>query len=161
METEGVFSFDDADSARETYAALGPAARTVVRETARAMGFDREEYGDRVTGEVVETARDALFASLLSVRVGTREEYEAWLEEYDGPVHETGSERVDRAAWHVPGFADEAVATTFQDEREAAVGTLRRQAFGRVYRGVLYDGTDGGGANGGGDDAEPATGGGR
>jgi hypothetical protein len=41
---------------------------------------------------------------------------------------------VERVVWHVPPFADAAVAATFQDERDAAVATLRRQAFGRCYR---------------------------
>jgi hypothetical protein len=49
-------------------------------------------------------------------------------------VTELGSPNVDRVAWHAAPFADEAVATTFQNEREAAVGTLRRQAFSRLYR---------------------------
>jgi hypothetical protein len=135
---EGFVAPETAAAAREAYRDAGPVARTVVRETARAMGFDREEYGDRVTGEVVETARDALFASLLAVRVGPREAYERWRAGYDGTVHETGSERVGRVVWHAPPFADEAVAATFADEREAAVGTLRRQAFGRLYRDLLY-----------------------
>lgn len=149
METEGLIAPGTVAEARDAYRSVGPAARTVVRETARSMGFDREEYSDRVTGEVVETARDALFASLLAVRVGTREEYEAWREDYEGAVHETGSEAVDRVVWHAPPFADEAVAATFASEREAAAGTLRRQAFGRIYRDLLSD-----------RDADPPSGGG-
>ena len=46
------------------------------------------------------------------------------------------SENVDNVAWHAPPFAD-AVAATFQNEEDAAVETLRRQAFGRVYRELL------------------------
>jgi hypothetical protein len=137
METEGVLAPETVAAARESYQGLAPAARTVVRETARAMEFDREEYDERVTGEVIATARDAIFASLLAVTVGDRAAYETWRGDHDGPVHEVGSDRVDRVVWHAPPFADEAVAASFAEEREAAVATLRRQAFGRLYRPVL------------------------
>ena len=136
METTGQFSFTSVEEARETYESVGPAAQTVVREVARAMAFDREEYDDRVTSEVVETARDALFASLLEVQVGSREAFEDWREAYDGEVTVTGHESVDRVVWHV-GPTGEAVAATFQNEEEAAVATLRRQAFGRLYRDLV------------------------
>jgi hypothetical protein len=135
MDEDGVFAPETVEEAREAYDSVGPAARTVVRETAKAMEFDRSEYRDRVTSEVVETARDALFASLLRVRVGDRPEYESWLD--DHPDYEAvtlGSEDVSRVVWHAVPFADTVVAATFENEPEAAVSTLRRQAFGRVYR---------------------------
>ena len=138
METTGTFTFESAAEARERYESIGPAAQTVVREVAKAMAFDREEYDERVDGDVVETARDALFASLLEVHVGSREEYEEWRERNDGEVTEVGHERVDRVVWHA-GPTGEAVAATFQDEQEAAVATLRRQAFGRLYRDLFED----------------------
>ncbi|SEW17844.1 DUF5809 family protein [Natrinema salifodinae] len=133
MHTVGMVSPASADAARERYEAVGPAAQTVVREVAKAMAFDREEYDERVTGDVVETARDALFASLLEVHVGDRDEFEEWRESYDGEVTTVGHENVDRVAWHA-GPTGQAVAATFQNEEDAAVATLRRQAFGRVYR---------------------------
>jgi len=136
VDVEGPIAPATAAAARERYEALAPAAQTVVREVAKAMSFDREEYAERVTGEVVGTARDALFASLLEVRVGSREAFESWREEYDGSVHVTGSENVDRVVWHA-GPDGEAVAATFYQERDAAVATLRRQAFGRLYREVV------------------------
>jgi hypothetical protein len=138
MHTEGTFAPETVEAARERYESLGSTAQVVVREVARAMGFDREEYRDRVTEDVVLTARDALFAGTLAVTVGTREEFEAWREGCGGEVHLVGSENVDHVAWHAPSFADEAVAATFQNEEEAAVGTLRRQAFGRLYRDELH-----------------------
>jgi hypothetical protein len=137
MDIEGSFTPETEAAARERYETLGPVAQVVVREVTAAMDFDAEEYERRVTSGVVETARDALFASLLAVRVGTRDEYEEWRAEADIPVAETGSEHVDSVVWHAPPFAEEAVAATFQDERRAAVGTLRRQAFGRIYREVV------------------------
>jgi hypothetical protein len=141
MRTEGVFAPETDEEAREAYRSVGPAAQVVVRETARAMEFDREEYRERVTGDVVATARDALFASLLVVRVGTREEFEAWRDDHPEfaafDVLEAGSENVDNVVWHVAPAAEAVVAATFQNEEEAAVGTLRRQAFGRVYREVF------------------------
>jgi hypothetical protein len=134
METEGLFSPETLDEARAAYEQVGPVAQTVVRETAKAMEFDRDEYQSRVTSDVVETARDALFASLLEVHVGSAEEFAAWREDHDYEVRVAGSDDVDSVVWHVAPFAETAVAATFQHEREAAVGTLRRQAFGRVYR---------------------------
>ena len=136
MKTVGTLSFESTAEASEAYESVGPAAQTVVREVARAMEFDREEYGERVTGEVVETARDALFASLLEVSVGSREAFEEWRESYDGEVTVTGHENVDNVVWHA-GPAGDAVAATFQNEEDAAVATLRRQAFGRLYRDLV------------------------
>lgn len=135
MDTTGVYEPATIEEARTAYEEVGPAAKTVVRETAVAMGFDREEYRDRVTSEVVETARDALFASLLLVRIGDREAFDDWCADrpsYDRVI--AGSEDVDRVVWHAAPFAETIVAATFHEAREAAVGTLRRQAFGKVYR---------------------------
>jgi hypothetical protein len=136
MHTQGTFSFESTSKMRETYHSVDPAAQTVVRSVAKAMEFDREEYGERVTDDVVDTAHDALFASLLEVTVGSREEYEQWRDEYAGDVIETGHEQVDNVVWHV-GPEEKAVAATFQDREDAAVAALRRQAFGRLYRDVL------------------------
>lgn len=133
METHGFLAPEDEAAARDRYEAVGPAAQTVVKETAKAMEFDREEYGERVTGDVVETARDALFASLLEVQTGTREEYEEWLEGRDREVLEHGNENVENVAWH-DALGESVVSATFQEKEEAAVATLRRQAFGNVYR---------------------------
>lgn len=140
MRTEGVFAPETEAEAREAFESVGPAAQVVVRETAKAMEFDREEYSQRVTGEVVETARDALFASLLSVHVGDREAFEEWQADHpDYDCHVNGSPNVDRVVWHAAPFVERAVAATFQNEAEAAVGTLRRQAFGRIYADILKE----------------------
>jgi hypothetical protein len=133
METHGFLAPDTGDAARERYDALGPSAQTVVKETAKAMAFDADEYDERVTGEVVETARDALFASLLEVYTGTREEYDEWLADRDREVIERGSENVSRVAWH-DAVGETVVAATYENEQRAAIETLRRQAYGRVYR---------------------------
>lgn len=141
METEGVFSPESVEDARRRYDALDQVAREVVREVARAMSFGADEYDDRVTDEVIETGRDALFASLLEVQVGSYGEFETWRSQTNKEVFEIGSENVDNAVWHAPSFADTAVVATYQNEREAAVSTLRRQAFGRLYRDVLDEDT--------------------
>ena len=133
MHTVGTFDPESLEEARECYESVAPAAGTVVREVARAMDFDREEFGERVTEDVIATAHDALFASLLAVTVGTREAYETWLEGYDGEVTEVGHEHAANVVWHA-GPGGEAVAATFNDQEDAAVATLRRQAFGRLYR---------------------------
>ena len=126
----------------EGYAGLGPTAQSVVRETARAMGFERSEYDERVTADVVETARQTLFAEALAVRVADRGAFEAWREGYSDDVRVAGSDTVDRVAWHVSPAAGAAVAATFQNEPDAAVGTVRRMAFNRLYRDRLAGGAD-------------------
>ena len=77
-------------AARERFEALGPTAQSVVREVAKAMEFDREEYDDRVTSDVVETARQAMFAEELAVRVDDAEAFEAWRAETAQEVHVVG-----------------------------------------------------------------------
>lgn len=140
METEGLFAPESPSEARGQYEAVGPAARVVVREATRAMDFDAAEYDARVTGTVVATARDALFASLLRVHVGTSAEFEEWLTAHPAyGVQRTGSDNVENVVWHPARVTATVVAATFQEERRAAVGTLRRQAWGEVYRGLLED----------------------
>lgn len=135
MRTEGVFAPTSIDEAHEAYETAGPVAQTVVQEIARAMNFDRDEYRKRVTSEVVETARDAVFASLLKVHVGNSADFDAWCADHpDYEVHEIGSRNVSRVVWHPIPFHETVVAATFENEPDAAIATLRRQAFGRVYR---------------------------
>jgi hypothetical protein len=136
MHTVGWFLPESEQAARDRYEALGSTAQLVVRETTKAMAFDRAEYDERVTSDVVETAREVLFAEQLQVTVGTREEFEAFRDDRDAEFEVFGSENVDNVAWHAPSFT-EGVAATFQDEEAAAVGTLRRQALAHVYRDVV------------------------
>ena len=138
MHADGFLAPENAAAAREAYESVGPGAQVVVKEVAKAMELDAEEYDERVNADVIETARDAMFASLLEVRVGTSEEFQQWAESYDGEVEVLGAENVDNVAWHA-GPGDEAVAATFQDEEAAAVGTLRRQAYGRIYREIIAE----------------------
>jgi hypothetical protein len=137
METEGVFAPETREQVRNRYAELATAASETVRAVTREMDFDGEEYDERVTDDVYAATQDALFASLLAVRVGTREEYERWRESHEGELVEAGSDHVSSVVWHDPPWADAAVAATFQNEREAAVATLRRQAFGHLYTEVV------------------------
>ncbi|WP_336024406.1 DUF5809 family protein [Halobellus salinisoli] len=135
METEGTLSPETLEEAEAAFEAVGPTAQEVVRETAKAMEFDREEYHERVTSEVVQRARNVLFADRLAVSVGTVEEFEAWVDDHpEYNVERKGSDEVDRAVWHVAPFVEAVVVATYQNERDAAVGTLRRQAFGEIYR---------------------------
>ncbi|WP_430503740.1 DUF5809 family protein [Haloparvum sp. PAK95] len=143
MERRGVFAPTTIEEAREQYDTAGPAAQVVVRETAKAMELPPEEYDERVDGDVIETARDAIFASLLAVHVGDREEFDEWLaaeDVDDEALTLLGSEHVENVVWHDARFADAVVAATFQNEPEAAVATLRRNAFGRVYADRLQPG---------------------
>lgn len=138
MDSEGVFGPETVGEARQYYDAVGPAAQTVVREITRGMSFDSGEYDRRVDSAVVERARDAIFASLLEVTVGTAAEFDAWREANPAyEVTQTGSVNVENVAWHAADTTETVVATTFQEERGAAVATLRRQAWGEVYRPLL------------------------
>jgi len=142
MHTRGTFAPESRADALERYEEVGPVAQVVVRETTKAMEFDADEYDDRVTPEVVRTARDATFAELLAVHVGDEAEFDAWLadSEFDAEsVVRIGSDNVDNLVWHPIPFADTVVAATFQDEPDAAASTLRRNAFGRVYREEFYE----------------------
>jgi len=142
METRGVFAPETPHAAATRYEQLGPTARVVVRETAKAMSFDADEYDGRVTGAVVETARDATFAELLIVHLADSDEFDVWLADSefgDDDVVQLGSANVDRVAWHPVPFAETVLATTYQDRPTAAASTLRRAAFGRVYRDALAE----------------------
>jgi len=137
MDTEGLFAPATHDDVRAQYAAVGPAAQEAVREVARELDLGQEAYRERVDADLVLTAREAIYASLLEVHVGTREEFDEWCADREREVTELGSEHVSGVAWHDAPWADAVVAATFENEPEAAVGTLRRQAFGRLYREVV------------------------
>lgn len=137
MHTEGTLSPETVEEASDRYEQLGSTAQVVVKAVAKSMEFDREEYGERVTGDVVETAREAMFGEQLQVRVGTREEFDEWRETAGHEVEVLGADNVEHVAWHAPPFADEAIAATFQNEADAAVATLRRQAVARIYGDVV------------------------
>jgi hypothetical protein len=106
MHARGSFAPETADAARERHEALGSTAQIIVKEVAKAMGFDESEYDD-------------------------------WLDGRDYETVERGNPNVARVAWHAAPFAGEVVAVTFEREADAAVETLRRQAVGSVYRGVI------------------------
>jgi hypothetical protein len=137
MDTEGVFAPETAAAARERFQSFESAANTALRTLGRELGMDTDEYTERMTEDVRIATQEAMFASLLQVHIGTRSEYETWLDDHEFEAVEVGSDAVDNVVLHAPGFADRAIAATFQDEREAAVGTLRTQAFGRLYRDVV------------------------
>lgn len=142
MHTRGTFAPQTRADALERYEEVGPVAQVVVREATKAMSFGAEEYDERVTPEVIRTARDATFAELLAVHVGDEAEFDAWLadSEFDADdVVRIGSDNVDNLVWHPIPFADTVIAATFQDEPDAAASTLRRNAFGRVYRDEFYE----------------------
>jgi hypothetical protein len=134
MHTEGLFAPETIEAAREQYAATDAAADAVLRALARAVPL-AEDAGDvHADDDLRLTAREAIFASLLAVHVGTREEFDDWIDDRDRAVEEVGSEQVSNVVWHDAGAADRILAATFENEPEAAVGTLRRQAFATLYR---------------------------
>lgn len=134
MRTEGVFQPDSLTAAEEQYESLGSTAQIVVKEAAKAMELSTTEYDERVTSDVIETARDALFASLLQVTHGSRDEFEAWRTDYpETTVELVGSDTVDSVVWHRCLFAGTTVGATYQTEPDAAAATVRRRAFGEIY----------------------------
>ncbi len=133
-DVRGTFTPDSWSDAERRYDDLGSTAQVVVRSVAKAMEFDREEYERRVGDDIVETARQALFAETLEVRVADVDAFDSWRSEYAHDTHVTGSDSVENVAWHVSTPAETAVAATFENESEAAVGTVRRMAFNRLYR---------------------------
>jgi hypothetical protein len=138
MDTEGVYAPETVERARARYDSLGSTAQIVVKETAKAMELSNEEYDERVTSSVVETARDALFASLLEVTHGSREEFETWRDEHpETTVDLVGSDNVDSVAWHRCPFEETVIAATYQNEPDAAAATVRRRAFGEQYRPIF------------------------
>lgn len=137
MKTVGLLRPSDPEDARTLHRSVAPAARTVVVEAARTMPVDDSRFQELVTDEVHAVANRALFASLLEVHDGSREEFERWLEGLDGDPEVTtfGTETVDGIVWH--RFRDRVVAATYQHEPEAARGTLRRFAYNELYRDVI------------------------
>lgn len=137
METRGIFTPSNPEDVDEYASLLGPAAQVVVKEAAKAMDFSKDEYEDRITTEVVTTARDALFASLLDVSLGSRSEFQQTRNDTDYEVIELGSEHVDNVVWHTAPVKNTIIAATYQDKPDAAVATLQRQAYGRIYQSFL------------------------
>lgn len=139
METEGLFAPATTVAVVETYDTLSSAATNVVKELARDLTADASAYDEMVGPETVATAQEALFASLLEVYTGTRTEYEEWCADRDVERIERGNENVANVAWHHAPAAGTVVAATYAQQRDAAVGTLRRQAFASVYRELLEE----------------------
>ena len=139
MERQGVYEPETVEEAKAAYDEAGPAAQIVVKEATKAMGFENSEYDERVTGDVIETARDALFASLLVVYHGPRNAFEAWCEDHQYSVDLAGGDDVEAVAWHPVAIDKTAVAASYQNEPAAAAATVRRRAFGRFYRDQFED----------------------
>ncbi len=130
----GTFAPVSWSEAERRYRELASTAQVVVRAVAKAMDFDRETYQQRVHSDVIETARQAIFAESLEVHVADSETFDSWRRAYTHDVHIAGGDTVGNVAWHVSEPAQTAVAATFENEPEAAVGTVRRMAFNRLYR---------------------------
>ncbi|MFB6086537.1 MAG: DUF5809 family protein [Halodesulfurarchaeum sp.] len=138
MEIRGHFTPETEAAVREQYGSLAPVAETVTKEIAEANADTRTEYRDLIDSETIETAQQALFASLLEVQVGTTEAWESWLaEQEDFDVELAGTEPVSGRAWHPVWPREVVVAVSFEDRTDAAVSAVKRQAFGRHYRSML------------------------
>lgn len=142
METIGYIAPMTASEAREIFAELEPAAGEIARAIAIAMDPSGDLYTERMNDEVRRTAREALFGSLLVVSTGPRESFDDWAERapYDTyTVDIEGSEHVERIAWHAAPVAERVIAATYHAERDAAIATLRRMAWGQVYHEVVVE----------------------
>lgn len=138
MQLRGMFTPETATAARERYESLALPAETVTKELAEAGTGSADAYREFLTPEVLDTAQQSLFAGLLAVRVGSREEYEEWLADHEDLTPTlAGHESVARRAWHPINPRDAVAAVSFEDSPDAAVATVRRQAFGKHYRSVL------------------------
>ena len=140
MQTEGFLAPETPGEVHETFASLAPVAREVTRAVARASSADTEGYRERVGDSVVETAHEALFGSLLIVWTADRETFEQWCDRpANAPldVRVEGGDHVENIAWHVAPATDHVIAATYEDQREAAVSTVRRIAWGRIYRELI------------------------
>jgi len=134
MERQGVYEPETAEAVQEAFADTGSAAQIVLKEATKAMGFENSEYDDRVTGDVIQTAHEALFASLLVVYHGPREAFEDWCESNQYSVDFAGSETAESVVWHPVAIDETVVAASYQNEPDAAAATVRRRAFGQFYR---------------------------
>lgn len=139
METVGYVLPETEDEVREIFDELEPAAHEVVGAIARRLP-DGWDQGTGIPEDIYRTGHEALFGSLLVVTTGSMKDFGSW--NTDGPyadyaVNIEGSEHVDHIAWHAAPATEEIIAATYQHERSAAVATLRRIAWGRVYRPIL------------------------
>lgn len=144
MQREGLLAPETDEEARVAFAELAPAAQEVTRSVALTIGIDRDEYRDTVDEAVVRTAHEVLFGSLLRVRTADRNTFDEWVEsEAAGlDVIVEGGENVSNVAWHVAQLADRVLAATYESERQAAIATLRRIAWGRIYRDRVHDASE-------------------
>jgi hypothetical protein len=135
MHTRGTFAPETRADALETYEEVGPVAQVVVREATKAMEFDADEYDERVTPEVIRTARDAVFAELLAVHVGDEAEFDAWLadSEFDADdVVRIGSDNVE--IFTSPDD-DTVVLTDSSDRAEVSVDLDDHVTYGNLSTG--------------------------
>lgn len=137
MRTQGFLEPETETAAREAFEQLRSPASEVTRAVARAMDLEGDDYRDHVDETVVGAAHEALFGSLLTVRTADRETFEAWRDRQDNAEYSVtmeGSEHVANVAWHAAPMVERVFAATYENERAAAVATLRRLAWGRIYR---------------------------
>ena len=134
IQREGCYEPETAEALQNAYSETGSAAQAVLKAAAKAMEFEASEYDERVTDAVLETAHEALFASLLVVYRGPRNAFETWCENHQYSVDLAGSDSVESVAWHPVALNETVVAASYQHEPEAAAATVRRRAFGQCYR---------------------------
>ncbi|MBS3760816.1 DUF5809 family protein [Halodesulfurarchaeum sp.] len=138
METQGHFAPRTETAASAQFDDLALVAKTVTKEIAEAGTDTSGGYQALVEESVIETAQQTLFASLLEVHVGSVDEYEAWLTDHDSlEASLAGTETVPWRAWHPVWPRDQVTAVSYQNSPEAAIATVRRQAFGQHYRAIL------------------------
>lgn len=137
MDTEGLFAPASVTTAREQYEAAEHAAGVVVHELLRTLSTSGKAIDDTDDAALRSTATEALFASLLEIHVGTREEFESYQADRERAVEVLGSEYVSGVAWHDAEALDRVIAATYENEPAAAADALRRQAFAKGYREVL------------------------
>ena len=141
METVGYLAPETPEAVEEAYADCEPIARELTREIVLATGIDSASYHDMMTTEVIEAAQAVYFSSVLRIHTGSREEFSEWIASSpytEEAVHREGSPNVDQIAWHVSRATDQIVAATYHQQREAALSSLRRIVWGRLYAEMVH-----------------------
>ena len=142
MRIDGFLTPESAPAAHDAYEALAVPARDVTRAVVMAMDIEGDDYRQLVDESVTGAAQEAMFGSLLEVRTADREAFDHWCDRPDNAeltVTMEGSEHVANIAWHEAPSVDRVIAATYESQREAAVSTLRRLAWGRIYRDMVSD----------------------
>lgn len=134
MDHYGCFTPESESELVSRFESLETTAKVLVRQLRTAFDRNQDYVDDHLDQADVDTIKEIVFGSHLEIHAGTRQEFDQWFTGRSLELIEIGSSEVDHIAWHHSPFVETVLAATFENEPEAAVETLRRQAIGRLYR---------------------------